>query len=189
MRKVVLLLIVFAQQAQMVFGAVDMIFGRPPDPFIIRMASRAIAHDAGDYLEGLSEWFHAWFLAAAISLVSTLAAPAVLIERALAQGTKNKRKVLVHLFSHITLYDPVLQVKGQGLTMGFCGLILVDGEGEGNTAAGRSWASLGNVGPADDRPSVRRRDGDWGRFERTAKWIPNKADRYGLQSALNEPPF
>jgi hypothetical protein len=49
MCQVILLLIAFMQQPQMVFGAANMIFGRPSNPIIIRMAGRAIAHDAGDY--------------------------------------------------------------------------------------------------------------------------------------------
>ena len=49
MRQMILLLIAFMQQAQMVFGPANMILRRPPDPIIVGMAGRAIAHDAGDY--------------------------------------------------------------------------------------------------------------------------------------------
>jgi hypothetical protein len=58
MCQVILLLIAFMQQAQMVLGAADVVIGRPPDPVIIRMAGRTIAHDAGNYAEGLGKWFH-----------------------------------------------------------------------------------------------------------------------------------
>jgi hypothetical protein len=61
MRQVILLLIAFMQQAQMVFGAADVVIGRPPDPVIIRMAGRTIAHDAGDYVEGLGKRLH-WLI-------------------------------------------------------------------------------------------------------------------------------
>jgi hypothetical protein len=86
MRQVILLLIAFMQLAQMVFGAADMVLGRAPDPIIIGMVSRAIAHYAGDYVEGFSEWFH-YDSFGGISLVRTLAPIAELMERAQAHRT------------------------------------------------------------------------------------------------------
>jgi hypothetical protein len=58
MRQVILLLIACMQQAQMVFGPANMVIGRPSDPIVVGMAGGAIAHNAGDYIEGFSEWFH-----------------------------------------------------------------------------------------------------------------------------------
>jgi hypothetical protein len=45
-------------------GTGEVIFDAAPDPLIIGMFGYAIAHDAGDYLECLIEWFHetSWLL-------------------------------------------------------------------------------------------------------------------------------
>jgi hypothetical protein len=56
MGEVILLLIAFMQQAQVVFGATSVIIRRPPDPIIVGMAGRAIVHNTGDYIKGFSEW-------------------------------------------------------------------------------------------------------------------------------------
>ena len=42
----------------LLFGAVDVIFGRAPGPIVVRMIDRASAHYAGDRFEGLGEWLY-----------------------------------------------------------------------------------------------------------------------------------
>src|SRR6516164_6267357 len=54
----VLQLIAVAPQAQMFFGAAEMILRTAPDPVIIRMHSCSIPHYPGHYFQRLGEWFH-----------------------------------------------------------------------------------------------------------------------------------
>jgi len=54
----VLQLIAVTPEAQMFFGAAQMILRAAPDPVIIRMCSRAIPHYPGNYFQRLGEWFH-----------------------------------------------------------------------------------------------------------------------------------
>jgi hypothetical protein len=58
MRQVILQLFTLPQQAQMFLGAFEMVIERAPCPFVIGMPGYAVAHDAGDYLKRLVEWFH-----------------------------------------------------------------------------------------------------------------------------------
>jgi hypothetical protein len=55
---VVLKLIAIVPEAQMVFGATQIIVRAAPDPVIIRMCSCAIPHYPGHYFQSLGEWFH-----------------------------------------------------------------------------------------------------------------------------------
>jgi len=54
----VLKLIAVMPEAQMFFGAAEMILGAAADPVIMRMGSRTLPHYSGNYCESLGEWFH-----------------------------------------------------------------------------------------------------------------------------------
>jgi hypothetical protein len=54
-RQVVLALIAFAEQAQVLFGASEVIIGAAADPIIIRVRGNAVAHNPGDYFKRFGE--------------------------------------------------------------------------------------------------------------------------------------
>ena len=54
----VLKLITIMPEAQMFFGAAEMILGAAADPIIIRMGSHTLPHYPGNYFQSLDEWFH-----------------------------------------------------------------------------------------------------------------------------------
>jgi hypothetical protein len=54
----VLQLITLTPETQMFFGAAQMILRAAPDPVIIRMCSRPVAHYPGHYFQRFSERFH-----------------------------------------------------------------------------------------------------------------------------------
>jgi hypothetical protein len=49
----VLPLVALVQELPMRLGTGDVIFGRAPDPIVVRMAGGAVAHHIGDRFEGL----------------------------------------------------------------------------------------------------------------------------------------
>jgi hypothetical protein len=50
-----IVLVAFAQEPQIVFGTADMVFGRPPDPIVVRMVDCAVAHHADERFERFGE--------------------------------------------------------------------------------------------------------------------------------------
>jgi hypothetical protein len=54
-REMVLALIAFAQEPQVLFSAREMVVGSPPHPIVVGMLRRPVAHHAGDGLEGAGE--------------------------------------------------------------------------------------------------------------------------------------
>lgn len=59
MRGMVLPLVALTQEPEMLLGAADVIFGRAPDPIVVRMVGGVDAHHAGDRFEGFGEWLRA----------------------------------------------------------------------------------------------------------------------------------